>query len=117
LEGESRKRLEWARYLQKARRTKNNKIRNPDVVGAVLDLGYCLDLISSNGIEFVTTHPTLEVKEEIPECALTTSRTAAHRKISNLLILVPLPNAPSQCLGLKARALGKKNIPISFWPA
>jgi len=45
--------LEWARFLQKYRKGKKNSIRSPYVVGAVIDLGYCLDLISSTGIEFV----------------------------------------------------------------
>jgi hypothetical protein len=45
--------LEWARYLRKARKGKQKRIHEPYVVGAVIDLGYCLDLFSSTGIEFV----------------------------------------------------------------
>ncbi len=41
--------LDWARQLKE----RNRKIKKPDVVGAVIDLGYCLDLLSSNGIEAV----------------------------------------------------------------
>lgn len=48
--------LDWARYLQKHR----GKIKNPAVVGAVIDLGYSLDLLSANGITVVReTHRNL----------------------------------------------------------
>ena len=45
--------LHWARELQELRRGKPHAISEPYVVGAVIDPGYCLDLASSNGIEFV----------------------------------------------------------------
>lgn len=45
--------LQWARFIQKYRAAKKNRIRTPYVIGAAIDLGYCLDLISSTGIEFV----------------------------------------------------------------
>jgi hypothetical protein len=44
--------LEFARELQKRKRGKSN-MRDPYVVGAVIDLGFCLDLISSTGIRAV----------------------------------------------------------------
>jgi hypothetical protein len=51
--------LEWAVQLQK---TKSHwDASDPFVVGAVIDLGYCLDLISSNGIAAVrTAHDVFE---------------------------------------------------------
>jgi hypothetical protein len=45
--------LDWARHLQKSRRGSPRSIVEPYVVGAVLELGYCLDLISTAGIESV----------------------------------------------------------------
>ena len=45
--------LHWARHLQKLGRTRASQIRRPYAVGAVIDLGYCLDLVSTTGIEFV----------------------------------------------------------------
>lgn len=42
--------LAWAKELS---RRHPNAIHEPYVVGAVIDLGYCLDLISAKGIEFV----------------------------------------------------------------
>ena len=44
-----RRGLDWARELQQRR----SDIRTPFVVGAVLDLGFCLDLLSTNGTESV----------------------------------------------------------------
>lgn len=51
--------LEWAIQLQQ---TKNEQdASDPFVVGAIVDLGYCLDLISSNGIAAIrTAHTSLE---------------------------------------------------------
>lgn len=37
--------LEWAIQLSKR---KNSKIKTPSVIGAIIDLGYCFDLTSSN---------------------------------------------------------------------
>jgi hypothetical protein len=45
--------FDWARHLKKAGRGGGAKIEQPYAVGAVIDLGYCLDLISTTGIEFV----------------------------------------------------------------
>ncbi len=42
----------WARHLKKVGRG-GARIEQPYAVGAVIDLGYCLDLISTTGIEFV----------------------------------------------------------------
>ena len=45
--------LDWARELAKRTTRKGKAPFQPFVVGAVIDLGFCLDLISSNGIEAV----------------------------------------------------------------
>jgi hypothetical protein len=45
--------LDWARHLKRVGRKHAAKIKQPHAVGAVIDLGYCLDLVSSTGIEFV----------------------------------------------------------------
>jgi hypothetical protein len=45
--------LEFARQLQHWRKGKKNEISDPYVVGAVVDLGFCLDLTSSTGIQAV----------------------------------------------------------------
>jgi len=50
--------LEFAQELQRWRRGKENEIFEPYVVGAVIDLGFCLDLTSSTGIQAVQlAHP------------------------------------------------------------
>jgi hypothetical protein len=41
--------LDWAKYLK----GRSHKINIPEVVGAVIDLGYCLDMLSANGIAAV----------------------------------------------------------------
>jgi hypothetical protein len=45
--------LAWARHLKKVGKSGPSRIRKPYAVGAVINLGYCLDLISTNGIKFV----------------------------------------------------------------
>jgi hypothetical protein len=45
--------FDWARHLKRVGRRGGVKIKQPYAVGAVIDLGYCLDLISTTGIEFV----------------------------------------------------------------
>lgn len=45
--------LDWARELGKRKTRKGGGTSKPFVVGAVIDLGFCLDLISSNGIQAV----------------------------------------------------------------
>ncbi len=45
--------LHWARHLQKIRKDSTSPLADPYVVGAVIDLGYCLDLASTAGIAFV----------------------------------------------------------------
>ncbi len=45
--------LHWAKHLKKVGRKHTNRIKQPYAVGAVIDLGYCLDLVSTTGIEFV----------------------------------------------------------------
>jgi hypothetical protein len=45
--------LAWARHLKKLGKSGPARVRQPYAIGAVISLGYCLDLISTNGIEFV----------------------------------------------------------------
>jgi hypothetical protein len=52
-EANPRRGMQWARELQKVRAGTPDAISDPYVVGAVIDPGYCLDLASTNGIEFV----------------------------------------------------------------
>jgi hypothetical protein len=62
--------LEWAAQLQRSRN--RTKPYDPFVVGAAIDLGYCLDLISAAGIAAVrTAHGSFEKymfasKEQMP---------------------------------------------------
>ena len=45
--------LAWARHLKKVGKIGPARIWQPYAIGAVINLGYCLDLISTNGIGFV----------------------------------------------------------------
>lgn len=45
--------LDWASDLGRLQKRQRGASFNPFVVGAVIDLGFCLDLISTNGIEAV----------------------------------------------------------------
>jgi hypothetical protein len=57
-EANPRRGLEFAIQLQKWRRGRGNQIKDPFVVGAAIDLGFCLDLTTSTGIQAVaSTHP------------------------------------------------------------
>lgn len=57
-EANPRRGLEFAIQLQKWRKGKDNQIKDPFVVGAAIDLGFCLDLTTSTGIRAVaSTHP------------------------------------------------------------
>jgi hypothetical protein len=49
-EANPRRALDWANELKRRR---PDLIGDPFVVGAVIDLGYCLDLASTEGIEYV----------------------------------------------------------------
>ena len=44
--------MEWAIELSKSKRS---GIKNPAVIGAIIDLGYCLDLLDYKNLEFVKT--------------------------------------------------------------
>ena len=46
--------LEFAKELQSRRSGKNAPIKEPWVIGAVIDPGFCLDLLSSTGIRAVS---------------------------------------------------------------
>ena len=65
--------LEFARLLQKWRKGKGREINEPYVIGAVIELGFCLDLTSSTGIDAVTSayHDFLsycaKAKVKVPE--------------------------------------------------
>ncbi len=48
--------MEWAIELSKLKRT---SIKKPAVIGAILDLGYCLDLLDYKNLEFVKTGYTI----------------------------------------------------------
>jgi hypothetical protein len=54
-EANPRRGLEFAHELARWRKGKPNEIRTPYVVGAAIDLGFCLDLMSSNGIQAVAS--------------------------------------------------------------
>ncbi|NBC32481.1 MAG: hypothetical protein GVY13_07370 [Alphaproteobacteria bacterium] len=43
--------LEFAREVTERKQQKTGTLEDADVVGAVIDLGFCLDLISSNGLK------------------------------------------------------------------
>jgi hypothetical protein len=45
--------FDWAKHLKKVSRKGQARIRQPYSIGAVIGLGYCLDLISTTAIEFV----------------------------------------------------------------
>jgi hypothetical protein len=47
--------LHWAKVLRELQGNHGERILRPYVVGAVISLGYCLDLTSATGIEFVRT--------------------------------------------------------------
>ena len=47
--------LHWAKVLRALQGNGGENIKRPYVVGAVISLGYCLDLTSATGIEFVRT--------------------------------------------------------------
>jgi hypothetical protein len=47
--------LEWARFLQKHPQNPEHKINEPFVVGAVIDLGNCLDLSDAGSLEIIKT--------------------------------------------------------------
>jgi len=71
-EANPRRGLEFARELQRWRKGKANEIKEPYVVGAVIEMGFCLDLTTSTGIQAVAaTHQDFldfcgEVNADIP---------------------------------------------------
>ena len=54
-EANPRRGLDFAYELQRWRRGKSNEIKHPYVVGAAIDLGFCLDLMSFDGIRAVAS--------------------------------------------------------------
>jgi hypothetical protein len=54
-EANPRRGLEFAHELARWRKGKPSEIKTPYVVGAAIDLGFCLDLMSSNGIQAVAS--------------------------------------------------------------
>ncbi|ADV84219.1 hypothetical protein AciPR4_3465 [Terriglobus saanensis SP1PR4] len=74
-EANPRRALDWAHDLGKRKARRGSGTFKPFVVGAVINLGFCLDLITSNGIQAVeqahkglvatalSTHFTLPVNE------------------------------------------------------
>jgi hypothetical protein len=61
-ENNERRAMEWAVQLSKR---ENSKIKTPAVVGAIIDLGYCLDLTSSDYLKELKK--TYELLVEISE--------------------------------------------------
>jgi hypothetical protein len=57
-EANPRRGLEFAHELARWRKGKPSEIKVPYVVGAAIDLGFCLDLMSSNGIQAVASMHT-----------------------------------------------------------
>ncbi|MEO5335431.1 MAG: hypothetical protein H7841_00860 [Magnetospirillum sp. WYHS-4] len=56
--------LEWARFLASGA-ISGRKVKNPTVVGAVINLGHCLDLTTSQGTQLVTeAHRSLVTMSE-----------------------------------------------------
>jgi hypothetical protein len=56
-EANPRRGLEFAQELQRWRKGKASEIKEPFVVGAVIEMGFCLDLTTSTGIQaVVATH-------------------------------------------------------------
>ena len=47
--------LEWAQFLRKHPQNPEHKIKDPFVVGAVIDLGNCLDLSDAGSLEIIKT--------------------------------------------------------------
>jgi hypothetical protein len=45
--------IEYARIIQKYPKRTAGKIKNPAVIGAVIDLGYCLDLVNFKNLNLV----------------------------------------------------------------
>ena len=45
--------LAWARQRAQRKKEKEGIATEPSVVGAVINLGFCLDLVSANGIQSV----------------------------------------------------------------
>ena len=45
--------LEYAKYIKNNPERCNSKIDNPSVIGAIIDLGYCLDLLDSRFLKIV----------------------------------------------------------------
>ena len=71
-EANPRRGLEFAQELQRWRKGKANEIKEPFVVGAVIEMGFCLDLTTSTGIQAVAaTHQDFlsfcsEVNADVP---------------------------------------------------
>jgi hypothetical protein len=59
--------LEFARELARKPRS-SSKVKNPAVIGAVIDLGLCLDLTTSAGISMVSAahRALLEIGQRLP---------------------------------------------------
>lgn len=59
--------LRGLQFAQETSKRKGSSIKNPTVVGAAIDLGYCLDLTTSRGLQQVkTAHQKFkQVSEEI----------------------------------------------------
>lgn len=47
--------LEWAKHVNQNPDISKSKIKKPSVLGAVIDLGYCLDLLESSNLKVLKT--------------------------------------------------------------
>jgi hypothetical protein len=52
-ENSARKALDWAIFAKENPKVVRNKIKNPCIVGAIIDFGFCLDLLEAESIRVV----------------------------------------------------------------
>ena len=82
-ENSARRALDWARFAQENPRFTRAKIRDPFVVGAIVDLRFCLDLLEAESIAVVARgHKRL--RESCEAAGLT---LPVNRRINGELIL------------------------------
>jgi hypothetical protein len=82
--------FDFAREMSRRPHPSGQKIRKPAVVGAIIDLGYCLNLLDSHFIEMVkTAHANLLASFEAAEIQLpqnTGGRDRVNRKLDCAVI-------------------------------
>ena len=75
-ENNDKRAIDWALSKQKA-----GNLNNPTSVGAVIDLGYCLDLMDSSGIETIKRYYNI-LKENTKIEGLSLPQNINHPKVS-----------------------------------